>query len=312
MWLNLMHVGCYVLPGSQLDRWADIRMVGHECGIATVHSKFRSTSSDWSNITKVTCYISSSQSSLGFEGSWFLFLKWKLSWVRERMNTDGPLPVFLVATSPLHVSPTFFEVGVEWNQFYYYWCHYWPIVLAPNDGWCVWSSLWNEWQGKPKYLKKTCLCGGKPATNRLSYFYFWVLHPVAHLSNWFLMMPSITTKFRYVNSPFIFLLTHYFYHNGSVARTQLDVEMLYVLHRCFDPWCDTPPPLPVVSCILAILLSLYLHSWFIIGVKRAVMCYLSVMGRTANLNARHLSTFFHRSIVAKKILINNWIFAVDV
>jgi hypothetical protein len=28
----------------------------------------------------------------------------------------------------------------------------------------------------------------------------------------------------------------YFYHNGSVACTQLDVEMLYVLHRCFDPW----------------------------------------------------------------------------
>jgi hypothetical protein len=28
----------------------------------------------------------------------------------------------------------------------------------------------------------------------------------------------------------------YFYHNGSVALTQLGVEMLYVLYRCFDPW----------------------------------------------------------------------------
>jgi hypothetical protein len=29
-------------------------------------------------------------------------------------------------------------------------------------------------------------------------FYLWVLHPVGHLSNWFLMMPSIATKFQYV------------------------------------------------------------------------------------------------------------------
>jgi hypothetical protein len=32
-------------------------------------------------------------------------------------------------------------------------------------------------------------------------FYLWVLHPVAHLSNWFLMMPSIATKFQYVKEP---------------------------------------------------------------------------------------------------------------
>jgi hypothetical protein len=31
-------------------------------------------------------------------------------------------------------------------------------------------------------------------------FYLWVLHPVAHLSNWFFMMPSIAAKFQYVNS----------------------------------------------------------------------------------------------------------------
>jgi hypothetical protein len=63
---------------------------------------------------------------------------------------------------------------------------------------------------------------------------------------------------------FIFLLTHYMfrplrailrrdiqldvfkdysYYNGSVARTQLDVEMLHVLHRYFDPWY----PIHVVS-----------------------------------------------------------------
>jgi hypothetical protein len=66
-----------------------------------------------------------------------------------------------------------------------------PIVPAPDDRWWwMWSSRWNEnWQGKPKYSEKTCpkatlsttnptwfdlgsnpgRCGGKPATNSLSY-----------------------------------------------------------------------------------------------------------------------------------------------
>jgi hypothetical protein len=64
---------------------------------------------------------------------------------------------------------------------------FWPIVQAPDDRWgWLWSNWWNEkWQGKPKYLEKTCPSatlsttnptwpnpgrrGGKPATNRLSY-----------------------------------------------------------------------------------------------------------------------------------------------
>jgi hypothetical protein len=32
------------------------------------------------------------------------------------------------------------------------------------------------------------------------FFYLWVLHPVAYLSNWFLMTPLIATKFQYINS----------------------------------------------------------------------------------------------------------------
>jgi hypothetical protein len=86
-------------------------------------------------------------------------------------------------------------------------------------------------------------------------FYLWVLHPVAHLSNWFFMMPLIATKFQYVNSllfsfslttcfgpygpssgeiyNYIFLMD-YFYYNGSVARMKFDAEMLYVVHRYFD------------------------------------------------------------------------------
>jgi hypothetical protein len=71
------------------------------------------------------------------------------------------------------------------------------------------------------------------------------------------MIPSIATKFQYVNSPFIFLLTHYMFrpllaifrwdiqsdtfkdyscYNGSIVRTQLDVDMLYVSCRYFDSW----------------------------------------------------------------------------
>jgi hypothetical protein len=69
--------------------------------------------------------------------------------------------------------------------------HYWPIVPAPDNKWgWFWRNWWNEdWQGKPKYSKKTCPSatlsttnptsldpglnpgrrGGKPATNRLTY-----------------------------------------------------------------------------------------------------------------------------------------------
>jgi hypothetical protein len=84
-------------------------------------------------------------------------------------------------------------------------------------------------------------------------FHLLVLHPVVHLSNWFPMTPSIATKFQYINSPFIFthymfrplraifgwgiqldIFKDYFYYNGSVVRTQFDVEMLYVLHRYLE------------------------------------------------------------------------------
>jgi hypothetical protein len=66
----------------------------------------------------------------------------------------------------------------------------WPIVAGLDNGWWVWRSWWNGiWQGKPKDSDKTCpsgilsaknptwpdldsnlgRCGGKTATNRLSY-----------------------------------------------------------------------------------------------------------------------------------------------
>jgi hypothetical protein len=62
--------------------------------------------------------------------------------------------------------------------------HIVPVPGDYDDG----GNLWNDWQGKPKYLEKTCSTatlsttyptwcpdenpcggGGKPATNRLRY-----------------------------------------------------------------------------------------------------------------------------------------------
>jgi hypothetical protein len=90
----------------------------------------------------------------------------------------------------------------------------------------------------------------------MEYMRIFLLHKIIILQ----LVPygaSIATKFQYVNSPFIFFLTHYMFrlllaifrwdtqsdtfkdyscYNGSVARTQLEVEMLYVVHRYFDSW----------------------------------------------------------------------------
>jgi hypothetical protein len=54
----------------------------------------------------------------------------------------------------------------------------------------------NEVRQENKF--RAAVSWGKNCT--LLALYLWVLHPVAHLSNWFLMMPSIATKFQYINS----------------------------------------------------------------------------------------------------------------
>jgi hypothetical protein len=59
-------------------------------------------------------------------------------------------------------------------------------------------------------------------------FYLWVLHPVAHLSNWFLMIPSIATKFQYVNSPFFIFL-----HSLHVSAPTGHPQVRYTI-RCFQ------------------------------------------------------------------------------
>jgi hypothetical protein len=94
-------------------------------------------------------------------------------------------PAFVSLPKPL----IFFASGVGLSPLY---CgHFWPIVPAPDNRWgWLWSNWWNkDWQGKPKYLEKTCPSAilsttnptwpdrgsnpgrprGKPATNRLNY-----------------------------------------------------------------------------------------------------------------------------------------------
>jgi hypothetical protein len=50
-------------------------------------------------------------------------------------------------------------------------------------------------------------------------FYLWVLYPVAYLSNWFLMISSIATKFQYVTPRFLFSFTHYMFRPLQVRYT---------------------------------------------------------------------------------------------
>jgi hypothetical protein len=61
----------------------------------------------------------------------------------------------------------------------------------------------------------------------ISVFYLWVLHPVAYLSNWFFMTPSIATKFQYINSPF-FILLHSLYVSAPTGHLQVRYTI-----RCF-------------------------------------------------------------------------------
>jgi hypothetical protein len=55
--------------------------------------------------------------------------------------------------------------------------------------------------------------------------------------NWFLMMPSIPTKFQYVNSPFfIFLLTHYMFQPlRAIFRWDIQLDVLRTIFTTTDP-----------------------------------------------------------------------------
>jgi hypothetical protein len=113
----------------------------------------------------------------------------------ERAKTVHALDsaVTVISLCNNHPSPNYTAVFFWWGgtKSTRYCGHFWPTVQAPDDRWgWLWSNWWTEdWQGKPKYLEKTCPSatlsttnptwpdsgsnsgrrGGKPATNRLSY-----------------------------------------------------------------------------------------------------------------------------------------------
>jgi hypothetical protein len=61
-------------------------------------------------------------------------------------------------------------------------------------------------------------------------FYLQVLHPVAYLSNWFFMTPSIETKFQYINSlQFPFLLM--FRSLRAILRWDIQLVIISVFWR---------------------------------------------------------------------------------
>jgi hypothetical protein len=67
-------------------------------------------------------------------------------------------------------------------------------------------------KGNAKQPKNSCFSSTLRTSTVKSllifFFYLWVLHPVAHLSNWFFMTPSIATKFQYINSLLFSFLLH--------------------------------------------------------------------------------------------------------
>jgi hypothetical protein len=107
----------------------------------------------------------------------------------EYRSSQKPSHAVHLEYAVLNTETLFFFYFMRWD--FGYCRHYWPIVPAPDDRWWwLWRNWWNEnWQGKPKYSEKTypratlsttnptwldpvlnpSRCGGKPATNRLSY-----------------------------------------------------------------------------------------------------------------------------------------------
>jgi hypothetical protein len=136
----------------------------------------------------------------------------------------------------------FFFLFVRWD--FGYCGHYWPIVPAPDDRWWwLWRNWWNEdWPGKQKYSEKTCpsvilsttnptwldpvlnpgRCGGKPATNRLSY------GAAFH---------SVLLWLRIRKAFILFLLNCYsFFVYLNIARVLLWCIYFTLLFSCYFMW----------------------------------------------------------------------------
>jgi hypothetical protein len=71
--------------------------------------------------------------------------------------------------------------------------------------------------------------------------------------NWFFMTPSIATKFQYINSPFIFFVTHYMFRPlRAIFRWDIQLDILRTILiqriRCtYTIWC-----IDVICCTLVL------------------------------------------------------------
>jgi hypothetical protein len=58
------------------------------------------------------------------------------------------------------------------------------------------------------------------------FFYLWVLHPVAYLSNWLFMTPSVATEFQYINSLLFLFFTHYMFRPlRAILRWDIQLDI---------------------------------------------------------------------------------------
>jgi hypothetical protein len=95
------------------------------------------------------------------------------------------------------------------------------------------------------------------------YFYLWVLHPVAHLSNWFLMMPSIATEFQYVNSfLFFFSLTTCFAPYGPSSGEIYNWTLQWTISNATDPLHVRDP---MQRCYMLHISAPTLHSQYMLS-----------------------------------------------
>jgi hypothetical protein len=91
----------------------------------------------------------------------------------------------------------------------------------------------------------------------------WVLHPVAHLSNWFLMMPSIATKSQYVNSfLFSFFLTTCFGPYGPSSGEIYNWMLQWTISNTTDPLHVRDP---IQRCYMLHIGAPTLHSQYMLS-----------------------------------------------
>jgi hypothetical protein len=112
--------------------------------------------------------------------------------------------------------------------------------------------------------------------------YLWVLHPVAHLSNWFLVIPSIATKFQYVNS-FLFSFTHYMFRP---LRAIFRWDIQWTISNITDPLHVRDP---IQRCYLLYIGALTLYSQYMLSFGyKYKSCRHKIVKKTLNIKTLNI------------------------